>query len=45
MNRFDAMDLDLDVMHDDVRVDEENLGFVQCLGFITVSEILDILKK
>ena len=29
MNRFDAMDLDLDVMHDDVRVDEENLGFVE----------------
>ena len=23
------MDLDLDVMHDDVRVDEENLGFVE----------------
>ena len=31
MNRFDAMDVDLDAMHDDVRVDEENLGFVQCL--------------
>ena len=39
------MDLDLDVMHDDVRVDEENLGFVQCLGFITVSEILDVLGR
>ena len=37
------MDLDLDVMHDDVRVDEENLGFVQGLGFITVLEILDVL--
>ena len=43
MNRFDAMDLDLDVIHDDVRVDEENLGFVQGLGFITVSEILDVI--
>ena len=43
MNRFDALDMDLDVMHDDVRVDEENLGFVICLGFITVSEILDVL--
>ena len=29
MNRFDAMDVDLDAMHDDVRVDEENLGFVE----------------
>ena len=38
MNRFDALDMDLDVMYDDVRVDEENLGFVQCLGFITVSK-------
>ena len=37
------MDLDLDVMHDDVSVDEENLGFVQGLGFITVLEILDVL--
>ena len=37
------MDMDLDVMYDDVRVDEENLGFVQGLGFITVSEILDVL--
>ena len=43
MNRFDALDMDLDLMHDDVRVDEENLGFVQVLGFITVSEILDVL--
>ena len=43
MNRFDALDMDLDVMYDDVRVDEENLGFVQGLGFITVSEILDVL--
>ena len=43
MNRSDAMDVDLDVMHDDVRVDEENLGFVEGLGFITVSEILDVL--
>ena len=43
MNRFDALDMDLDVMYDDVRVDEENLGFVQCLEFITVSEILDVL--
>ena len=38
MNRFDAMDVDLDVMHDDVMVDEENfrvcLGFVQGSGFI-----------
>ena len=41
MNRSDAMDVDLDVMYDDVRVDEENLGFVQVLGFITVLEILD----
>ena len=31
MNRFDAMDVDLDAMHNDVRVDEENLGFVQVL--------------
>ena len=29
MNRFDALDMDLDVMYDDVRVDEENLGFVE----------------
>ena len=29
MNRFDEMDMDLDAMHDDVRVDEENLGFVE----------------
>ncbi len=43
MNRFDALDMDLDVMYNDVRVDEENLGFVQSLGFITVSEILDVL--
>ena len=43
MNRFDALDMDLDVMHDDVRVDEENLGFVQVLGFIRVLEILDVL--
>ena len=43
MNRFDAMDVDLDVMHDDVRVDEENLRFVQGLRFMTVSEILDVL--
>ena len=37
--------MDLDAMYDDVRVDEENLGFcsgfVQGLGFITVSEILE----
>ena len=31
MNRFDALDMDLDLMHDDVIVDEENLGF--CSGF------------
>ena len=37
------MDMDLDVMYDDVRGDEENLGFVQGVGFITVSEILDVL--
>ena len=43
MNRFDEMDMDLDAMHDDVRVDKENLGFVRGLGFITVSEILDVL--
>ena len=29
MNRFDALDMDLDVMYNDVRVDEENLGFVE----------------
>ena len=29
MNRFDEMNMDLDAMHDDVRVDEENLGFVE----------------
>ena len=29
MNRFDALDMDLDAMHDDVRVDEKNLGFVE----------------
>ena len=29
MNRFDEMDMDLDAMHDDVRVDEEILGFVE----------------
>ena len=43
MNRFDAMDMDLDVMYDEVRVDEKRLGFVKGLGFITVSEILDVL--
>ena len=43
MNRFDAMDVDLDAMHDDVRVDEKSLGLIQGLGFITVSEILDVL--
>ena len=37
------MDMDLDAMHDDVRVDEKSLGFIQGLGFITVSEILDVL--
>ena len=41
MNRFDALDMDLDVMYNDVRVGEENLGFVQGLGFITVLEILE----
>ena len=40
MNRFDEMDMDLDAMHDDVRVDEKILGFVEGLGFITVLEIL-----
>ena len=29
MNRFDEMDMDLDVMYDDVRVDEKILGFVE----------------
>ena len=29
MNRFDAMDMDLDAIYDDVRVDEENLSFVE----------------
>ena len=29
MNRFDEMDMDLDAMHDDVRVDEKILGFVE----------------
>ena len=29
MNRFDEMDMDLDVMYDDVRVDEKFLGFVE----------------
>ena len=43
MNRSDAMDVDLDVMYDDVRVDEENLGFIRGLGFTTVLEILDVL--
>jgi len=28
-------------MYDDVRVDEENLGFVEGLGSITVLEILE----
>ena len=28
MNRFDAMDMDLDAMYDDVRIDEVNLGFL-----------------
>ena len=35
------MDMDLDVMYDDVRVDEKILGFVEGLGFITVLEILE----
>ena len=29
MNRCDAMDMDLDVMYDDVRVEENFLGFVE----------------
>ena len=29
MNRFDEMDMDLDAMYDDVRVDEKFLGFVE----------------
>ena len=29
MNRFDAMDMDLDAMYDDVRVGGEKLGFVE----------------
>ena len=29
MNRFDAMDMDLYAIYYDVRVDEENLGFVE----------------
>ncbi len=29
MNQFDEMDVDLDAMHDDVRVDEKILGFVE----------------
>ena len=29
MNRFDEMDMDLDVMYDDVRVDDKILGFVE----------------
>ncbi len=41
MNRFDAMDVDLDAMYDDVRVDEKSLGFVQGLGFVAVLEILE----
>ena len=28
MNRYDPMNMDLDAMYDNVRVDEENLGFV-----------------
>ena len=41
MNRFDAMDMGLDAMYNDVRVDEKSLGFVQGLEFTTVSEILE----
>ena len=29
MNRFDEMDMDLDAMYDNVRVDEKILGFVE----------------
>ena len=29
MNRFDAMDMYVDAMYDDVRVDEKSLGFVE----------------
>ena len=29
MNRFFAMDMDLDAIYDDVRIGEENLGFVE----------------
>ena len=29
MNRFDVMDMDLYAIYDDVRIDEENLGFVE----------------
>ena len=29
MNRFDAMDMDLDAIYDDVRIGGENLGFVE----------------
>ena len=45
MNRFDAMDVDLDVMYDDVRVDEKILGFVEEEGeeevFFEIFEILE----
>ena len=45
MNRFDALDMDLDVMYDDVRVDEENLGFVEEEGEEEgIFEILEILE-
>ena len=42
MNRFDAMDVDLDVMYDDVRVDEEN--FRVCRGRRGERDIFEILE-
>ena len=35
------MDMDLDVMYDDVRVDEKILGFVEEEGIFEIFEILE----
>ena len=44
MNRFDEMDMDLDVIYDDVRVDEKILGFFEEEGEEEVFSKFEILE-
>ena len=44
MNRFDEMDMDLDVMYDDVRVDEKILGLSRKKGRKRYFRNLEILE-